>query len=47
MKNHGSINQEAGEVCMAKHRRSRVRRIGEKKGDLNGVDKPDSDTGSE
>ena len=46
LKNHGSINQEAGDVCMARHRRSRVRRVGEKRGEVVGADqsKPDTDT---
>jgi hypothetical protein len=47
LKNHGSINQDAGDVCLAKHRRTRVRRIGEKVGVENGPDKPESDTDSE
>lgn len=47
MKNHGSINQEAGDICLARHRRSRVRRIEIKRGELVGFDKPESDNDTE
>ena len=47
LKNHGSINQEAGAVCLARHKRSRVRRIGEKRGELDGVNESKSDTDTE
>lgn len=47
LKNHGSINQEAGDTCMAKHRRSRVRKIGERRAVENGPNKPDTDTNTE
>ena len=44
LKNHGSINQSAGDVCLEKHRRSRCRKIG---GVGSGVNKPDSDNNTE
>ena len=47
LKNYGSVNQEAGDVCMAKHRRSRVRRIGEKRGEWDEPRKSDTDSDTE
>ena len=47
LKNYGSIIRDAGDVCLARYKRSRVRRISTTGGINDGSDKPDTDSDKE
>ena len=47
LKNHGSINQKAGDVCISKHRRTRVRRIDLNRGEVVGFIEPERNKDTE